>query len=575
MKNFTSYNRNILKRQVVLFILPVFAFVFSVQVAQAQAVPEVSWAMQFQGNSAEKNIIASDASGNVYVTGNFSGTVDFGDITLTSTGTADVFVAKVDASGTVLWAEKFEMTEELSLGQSTDIATDASGNVYTIGTFWGTVAFGSVTLTSDYQDVFVVKQDASGAVLWVSKFVSAGTNYAKGITVDTQGNIYTTGSFSGYTATFGDIELTRYSTGTIHEDTFVVKQNASGEVLWAKNFGATGNSGQNFVYSRGGITTDTAGNVYITGEFFGIADFDGTTIDGSSVDTFITKIDTSGEVIWAKRFGGPSAALSSSFGLDITVDAAGNVYVTGQFRGELNIGTTTLTTPYVFTPPNGDNPVDSIFVLKTDSSGNPLWGKGFIDTAGTGEGAGRSIAVDTPGNVYVTGNFEGIYGFGSVFLTSDGNDAFVLKMNSSGVVVWAERFGSTGSDEGKSITLGTNGSLYVAGNFQNTVDFGDTTLTALGYSDVFLVKLDENNLSVGQNLSKEWKVYPNPVKDILTIELPEAMQGLTLEVFNMLGQKVKEFILLDNIQHLDLSELTQGIYLLKADNNVIKIKKQD
>src|SRR5690606_3583859 len=530
MKNFTSYNRNILKRQVVLFILPVFAFVFSVQVAQAQTVPEVSWAKQFQeeNSSLERHIMTSDASGNVYVTGNFSGTVDFGDITLTSTGTADIFVAKVDASGTVLWVEKFGMTEELSLGQSTDIATDASGNVYTIGTFWGNVAFGSVTLTSDYQDVFVVKQDASGAVLWVSKFVSAGTNYAKGITVDTQGNIYTTGSFSGYTATFGDIELTRYSTGTIHEDTFVVKQNASGEVLWAKNFGATGNSGQNFVYSRGGITTDTAGNVYITGEFFGIADFDGTTIDGSSVDTFITKIDTSGEVIWAKRFGGPSAALSSSFGLDITVDAAGNVYVTGQFRGELNIGTTTLTTPYVSVPPNGDTPVGSIFVLKTDSSGNPLWGKGFIDTAGTGEGAGRSIAVDTPGNVYVTGNFEGIYGFGSVFLTSDGNDAFVLKMNSSGVVVWAERFGSTGSDEGKSITLGTNGSLYVAGNFQNTVDFGDTTLTALGYSDVFLVKLDENNLSVGQNLSKEWKVYPNPVKDILTIELPEAMQGSTL-----------------------------------------------
>lgn len=104
--------------------------------------------------------------------------------------------------------------------------------------------------------------------------------------------------------------------------------------------------------------------------------------------------------------------------------------------------------------------------------------------------------------------------------------------------------------------------------------FGDTTLTALGYNDVFLVKLDENNLSVGQNLSKEWKVYPNPVKDILTIELPEPMQSPTLEVFNMLGQKIKEFILLDNIQHLDLSELTQGIYLLKADNNVIKIKKQ-
>src|SRR5690606_41266387 len=108
MKNFTSYNRNILKRQVVLFILPVFDFVFSVQVAQAQTVPEVSWAKQFQeeNSSLERHIMTSDASGNVYVTGNFSGTVDFGDITLTSTRTAATSLPNADPSRTVPRAEK-------------------------------------------------------------------------------------------------------------------------------------------------------------------------------------------------------------------------------------------------------------------------------------------------------------------------------------------------------------------------------------------------------------------------------------------------------------------------------------
>ncbi len=581
MKSSTFYSLNPLKRQLLSFLLLVSAFVLPVSL-QAQSDSAVLWAEQFQEDSSsmERKIIASDDSGNVYLTGNFSGTVNFGDTTLTSTGDSDIYVAKVDTSGTILWAESFEATEEFTTCFTRGIATDSAGNIYTTGMFLGTVAFGSITLTSDYSDVFVVKQDAAGTVLWASKFVSQGPNFStEGIAVDKQGNIYTVGSFGGLTAIFGDITLARYSVGSypgLLQDTFVVKQNTSGEVLWAKNFGASGNSSHNFVYSRGGIVTDAEDNIYITGEFRLNADFDGVILEGSNVDAFITKMDASGEVIWAKGFGGGSPEnLYMSFGLDTTVDAMGNVYITGQFSGDLDIGITTLTS-YTVTEQGAQVPIGSIFVLKTDSSGNVLWGKAFIATADANVGFGRGIVADASDNIYVTGSFGSTIDLGTTTLTSEGNaDVFVLKMNNSGTVVWAESFGSTGADSGAGVTTGTEEEIYVAGIFQGTVAFGDTTLTAIGNQDVFLMKLSpEENLLVEQNKHEQWKVYPNPVKDILSVEFPTAVQESTLEVLNLLGQKVMEFDLTSGTESLDVSGLRPGVYLLKINDNVIKIKKQ-
>lgn len=575
MKNTTFYIKTLTKQQVSLFIFFVFTFILPSQI-QAQTEPAVAWAKKFIGKfyGADNSSMATDSSGNIYMTGEFTGTVAFGDITLTSTsvGSSDAFVVKINPSGMVLWAEKFGGgLQDFGKG----ITVDDLGNVYTTGLFNGTATFGSVTLSgeSGYQNIFVVKQDSSGQVLWAEKFFGSAIGgtpqfQSTSITVDTQGNLYTTGYFSdGYgsgTATFGNITLTfiTETTGNAGADIFVVKQDSSGQVLWAKNFGAN-NSDHAGIIGRQ-ITTDTSGNIYITGYFSGTADFESTTLTclSSTGGVFILKMGTSGEVLWAELFG-EEETFFSSVGYGITIDTAGNVYVTGNFKGEMTVGTDTITSIGNY---------NNMFLLKTDSSGTGLWAKGFGN-----EAIGKNIITDDSGNIYVTGYFYGTAYFDDITLTSNGLfNTFILKTENSGMVEWAEQFGSTeGSNSSNHVALGLGENIYVSGLFSGTVDFGNTSLTATGTNNIFLVKIAmDGNLIVEQKQSEQYRVYPNPVKDIINIEILEHSTETDVKVYNLLGQEVMDFGSITNNKSLDLSELTTGVYLLKINNHTIKIKKQ-
>lgn len=575
MRNTTFYNQNITKKQVLSFILLVFAFVLPTQI-QAQD-PAVAWANKFTASfyGADNSSMATDSSGNVYMTGQFTGTVEFGNITLTSTsvGQSDAFVVKVNASGTVLWAEKFGGSVQ-DFGKG--ITVDDSGNVYTTGLFKDTATFGTITLTGEptAQEIFVVKQNSSGQVLWAEKFYGSAIGgtpqfQTTGIAVDSQGNLYTTGYFSdgygGGTATFGDFTLSFISettTSNAGTDIFVVKQNASGQVLWAKNFGAN-NSGNAGIIGRH-IATDASDNIYITGQFIGTADFEGTILTylSGTGTAFVTKMDTFGNVLWAEHFGEEGTGFSSR-GSGITVDTTGNVYITGVFGGEMTIGDDTITSVGIY---------NNMFLLKTDSSGAGLWAKGFGNDV-----TGKDVATDDLGNVYVTGYFSNTANFDDITLTSIGlSNTFILRTDNSGTVEWAEQFSSTGGDNyGYHITLGLEENIYVSGHFSGTTTFGDTSLTATGTNNIFLVKIAmDGNLIVEQSQHEQYKVYPNPVKDIIHIEIPEHSTETAVEVYNLLGQKVMDFGNITDSKSLDLSELTTGVYLLKINNHTIKIKKQ-
>lgn len=571
MKNTTLHNQNIVKKRVVLLLLLTLTFVLPEQI-QAQTEPAVAWAERFGGSfyGAHSSTTASDAFGNVYMTGQFTGPADFGDFTLISTSPTnpDVFVVKTNSSGTVLWAEQFGGSLQ---DYGVSITTDTSGNVYTAGVFNGTATFGSFIFTadSDYRNIFVVKQNASGEVLWAEKFFCTWTPkpfLPTGIAVDTQGNVYTTvTSGDGAVATFGDITLT--PTGT-YGDTYIVKQNASGQVLWAEVFGATiNNSGNVGGVSSSSITSDVSDNIYITGLFLGEVDFGNTTLTYSSgIGTvFVMKMSPSGEVLWAKHFGEEGTGFSSS-SFNITTDTAGNVYVTGDFKGEITVGTETITSAY------NNEYKKIVFILKTDSLGEGLWVKGFEST---NDSRGYNIVADNFGNVYVTGLFEGVIDFDTITLISTNlYDGFILKTNNLGTVEWAEKFDSTGTNYSRSIALGLAENIYVSGSFSNTITFGDTTLTAIGSNNTFLVKIAmDGNLSVEQNQPEQYKVYPNPVKDILTIEMESNIEA-NIELFNLFGQKILELGTITDSKNLDLSNLSTGVYLLKVNNNTIKIKKQ-
>ncbi|MDP6288529.1 MAG: SBBP repeat-containing protein, partial [Acidimicrobiales bacterium] len=412
-------------------------------VSKLDSSGDLVWAKSFGGGETDESLsVAVDSSGNVYTTGRFMATVDFdpgaGTEELTSVGTHDVFVSKLDSSGNYVWAKNFGAAAGMfSFNRGEAVAVDSSDNVYITGSFIGTVDFdpgpgtANFTVVDGNDKTFVLKLDSSGNLVWVKRI---GSRTVTSIALDSSGNIYTTGDFSG-TADFdpgpGTTNLTQNGGGY---DAFVSKLNSSGDLVWAKSFGS---SGSKTLYSNS-VAVDSSGNVYTTGQLWSTADFDpgpGTTnlTSVAGTDVFVSKLDSSGDLVWAANFGGDG--MSAERGTSVTVDSSGNAYFTGEFNGPADfdpgVGTTTLTA----TPNNGsDCPCNrEVFVLKLGSSGDLVWAKSFGNYLGEQV---ESVAVDSSGNVYTTGMSFGTVDFdpgpGTTNLGDDYSNVFVSKLDSSG-----------------------------------------------------------------------------------------------------------------------------------------------
>lgn len=369
------------------------------------------------------------------------------------------------------------------------IVLDAAGNVYTTGGFQGTADFdpgvGVFNLTAvGSGDIFISKLDAAGNFVWAKQMGGTTIDDGRSITVDAAGNVYTTGHFTG-TADF-DPGMGSYNlTAAADMDVFISKLDAMGNFVWAKQLGASSfDIGQ-------AIEVDGAGNVYTTGFFFNTVDFDpGVGIYNLSAvsghDMFVLKLDAAGGFVWARRMGGSII----QFGLDLKVDAVGNIYTTGHFRETVDFDPGTGT--YNLTSAGEQD----IFVHKLDPSGHFVWAKQF---EGTGNDGGQALALDAAGNVYTTGYFQGTADFdpgaGVFDFTSVGDDdIFVSKLDPLGNFVWAKQLSGSSFGVGSAITVDAAGGVYVSGAFMDTVDFdagtGVFNLTSTGGIDVFIHKMD-------------------------------------------------------------------------------------
>lgn len=398
-------------------------------ITKQDASGNLIWARNMGGSNNELACAMTiDASGNIYVAGSTSSIGgDFdpgtGTYTLSTTGADDVVICKLDASGNFVWARNMGGTgSEIPYA----IKVDVSGNIYTIGTLSSVADMdpgaGTYTITTTGgNDIFISKLDASGNFISAKNLGGTGHEAPRSITTDAAGNVYMLGMFAGVT----DFDLgpgTFNLTAAGSTDIFITKMDASGNFGWVKQI--TGPSNENGF----SVQLDPSNNIYISGSHVGTVDFDPspatyTMTPTAGSDIFVAKLDNAGNFLWAKGMAG---AGTSDHAYSSSVDAFGNVYITGIFSGitdfDPGVGTYTVNT-------NGGG---DVFICKLDASGSFGW----VKTVGsTSSDMGNSIATDAAGNIYVGGAYSSSMdadpgpGVNTLALQG-GSDAFITKYTS-------------------------------------------------------------------------------------------------------------------------------------------------
>jgi len=460
-------------------------------------IPKLDWVNHIGGNTYSDigMDITTDHSGNIFVTGFFRGTVDFdpggGVFNLTSNGTEDIFIQKLDPLGNLIWA--------ISIGGTSDdrglkIEVDVLNNIYISGSFRNTVDFDpgagvyNLTVTSySITNTFTLKLDSIGNFLWAHKLETSSPC----IKPDNSGNIYVAGTFSDTVDVDGGSGvLNLISKGSL--DFFIQKLDNNGSIIWNKTIGGIGSD------QISGLAIDRNENLLLTGHFSDTVDFNpGAGIFNLSItglfswnDIFVQKLDSAGTFLWAVGFGGDG----SDNGLAICSDIFNNVYTTGRYAnsGDFDPG------PGVFTLTGSSN--NDVFLQKLNSSGNLIWAKSI---AGPNVDQGTAVATDSLGNPILVGNYYGFVDFdpgpGVFNMTSHGSsnydDIFIQKLDTGGNFVWAYTIGGTGYDYCNSVEVDNLGGILLTGGFQQTVDFDPSTLnmyvTSSGWHDIFIKKLYE------------------------------------------------------------------------------------
>ncbi len=342
---------------------------------------------------------------------------------------------------------------------------------------------------------------------WAKSVGGTGIIFSSSIIIDSEGNIYNTGHFYGTIDFDPGVGIFNLSSEGGGSDIYVYKLNALGIFQWAKSIGGPS---EDFSSS---IKVDLLGNLYITGDFRKNVDFDPgagilyLTSKAFSRDVFILKLDSFGNFLWAKSFGGVDEDASSA----ISLDDYFNVYLVGRFNGLVD-----------FDPGKGVNELYCSgfyngFIVKLDLLGSFKWAKTICsqDYAMI-----ESIAVDRFEHIYITGHFRGINHFNikndSLELNTNGDsDIFISKLDTLGQFEWVKVIGGNEFEEAHSILCDNSGYIYVNGTFNGTLDFDPDTgiynLKSKSTFNNFVAKFD----NTGQLI---WAIDINTGRSFLTLD---------------------------------------------------------
>ena len=440
------------------------------------------WAQGF--GDAELDVgrdVGVASNGDIFVTGFFEGTIDFGGTQLTSMGEDDMFVARLDSDGVVDWARSFG---DGGLSGGYQLAVDGNDDIVIVGQFTGGLDFGGVSdgiaATSDGTgeqfDTFVAKLDGDdGDGIWARVFVvNSEFDDPHGIAVDSNGDVVFVGEYSG-TVDFGSGEtLTSAQEGnTIFVQAYVAKLDGSnGMAVFAQGF--EGDAPQV------PFSVATAGqDIVVGGSWEGTIEFDpGTEVDAlDGLDGFVVKLNQNGVHQWEQIFN--TADTQFVVPEAVAVDSGGNVIVAGGYTGNVDFGGGA---------ENAGNASDA-FIVKFDAAGNFLWDATFGD--GSNQSA-ATLSTDDQDDIIIAGVYEGVIDLGDGDLANPEvttRNVFIAKLGAAnGAHLWSNGYGDA-DDQLLGACASDDDEAYCIGTLLGEMDFDVATVTSAGNSDAWLAQL--------------------------------------------------------------------------------------
>jgi len=555
-------SRNPFRRWKVKIIVRFLLIVLLILISRRTFAQDIdfAWVRSAGGSKLEYGrAISADRYGNCFVTGLFKELAYFDGQELTSSGGDDIFIAKYNANGELVWVRKAGgPNADYGLG----ITTDGDGNCFVTGSFFGEIRCGSLTIQSNGAlDIFIAKYDSMGNLEWAKG--AGGDGYDRGfsIAVDDAGNPVLTGFFNS-TAHFDHIDLV--SEG--QTDIFVAKYDAQGRVVWARRAGGS-ESDEGY-----GIAVDESNGCTVTGYFRRAASFENILLNSEGAeDIFIAKYDATGRLKWIRQAGGRSSDIAN----DIDLDCMGNSFITGSFGGSAAFGTTQLSSDG-----GGD-----IFVAKYDYFGNVVWAK---NAGGPNDDVGRGIAADGFGGCVTTGEFVFDARFDTISLVSNGQrDVYIARYDRGGDVLWVKGAGGASSDVGDSISRNPWHHYFITGHYVDTSYFDSFMLQSEEYADIFIAKLIDSTY-VADDLDPFSDVTapvlfqnrPNPFNAESLIQYYLSRAGrVTITLFDLRGREIRTLVKDDkqpgmHATAIQGSDLSSGMYIcrLKIDGHILSKK---
>ncbi len=428
------------------------------------------WANGYGGTGNDGgHALAIDSSGNLITVGWFQNSINFGGTVITTGGGQDLFISKHASNGTLTWVKSYGSTGDET---ATGLAIDSSGNIFVGGYFSGTANFGGTNMTCQgTSDIFLAKYNSSGNHLWSERFGGTNEDYCYGISSDSSGNVAITGTYRRV-INFGGTNFNSIFGG---DTGYIAKFNGSAVHQWSQSF-----AGGNANYGRA-VAFDSSGNVLLTGSFINYIDFGGGHVNAPTTSTqniFISKLSSAGAYTWAVGHGD----LNTIRSFCISVDSSDDLAISGYFHTATDLGGGTITGTAVFT--------DGFVAKYLGSNGSYVWAQKMI---GTLECVPNAISFDSSKNVLSTGYFDGTCNFGGAPLVSRNGsyDVYVMKNTSGGTPVWQQSFGGVSTDQGYGISTASDGYVGVCGAFSSTTGTfaGGQILTSAGSYDIFIQRM--------------------------------------------------------------------------------------